>query len=46
MTHAKRQANMAAHGLAKYALELDEDVFWMGEIPHPIFSVIVNEFGL
>ena len=46
VTHDRRQANMAAHGLAKYALELDEYVFWMGEIPHPIFSVIVNELGL
>ena len=43
VTHAKRQANMAAHGLAKYALGLDEEVSWMGDIPNPIFSIIVNE---
>ena len=46
VVHAKRQANMAAHDLAKYALELDEEVSWMGVIPNPIFSVIVNEFVL
>ena len=44
--HTKRQANMVAHGLARYTLELDEDVFWMGEIPNPIFSIIVNDIGL
>uniref|UniRef100_A0A803Q8E0 Reverse transcriptase domain-containing protein n=1 Tax=Cannabis sativa TaxID=3483 RepID=A0A803Q8E0_CANSA len=43
ISHVKRNANQAAHGLAKYALELDEDVCWMGEIPNPIFSVIVND---
>lgn len=37
---------MTAHDLAKYALELDEDISWMGEIPNPIFSVIVNELVL
>ncbi|KAM6583541.1 hypothetical protein CsatB_010543 [Cannabis sativa] len=46
VTHARRQANQAAHGLAKYALELDEDVSWIGEIPYPIFSIIVNDFQL
>ena len=44
IVHTRRQANQAAHGLAKYALELDEDVSWMGEIPYPIFSIIVNDF--
>ena len=43
ISHTRRHANEAAHGLAKYALELDEDVCWIGEIPNPIFSIIVNE---
>uniref|UniRef100_A0A803PF09 RNase H type-1 domain-containing protein n=1 Tax=Cannabis sativa TaxID=3483 RepID=A0A803PF09_CANSA len=43
VAHVRRQANQAAHGLAKYALELDEDVTWIREIPYPIFSVIVND---
>ncbi|KAM6567325.1 hypothetical protein CsatA_026453 [Cannabis sativa] len=43
INHARRQANKAAHGLAKYALELDEDVSWIREIPYPIFSIIVND---
>uniref|UniRef100_A0A803Q8I6 Reverse transcriptase domain-containing protein n=1 Tax=Cannabis sativa TaxID=3483 RepID=A0A803Q8I6_CANSA len=43
ISHVKRNANQAAHGLAKYALELDEDVCWMGEVPNPIFSVVVND---
>uniref|UniRef100_A0A803Q490 Reverse transcriptase domain-containing protein n=1 Tax=Cannabis sativa TaxID=3483 RepID=A0A803Q490_CANSA len=33
ISYVKRDANHAAHGLAKYALEVDEDVCWMGEIP-------------
>uniref|UniRef100_A0A803QMZ3 Reverse transcriptase domain-containing protein n=1 Tax=Cannabis sativa TaxID=3483 RepID=A0A803QMZ3_CANSA len=44
VSHVKRNANQAAHGLARYALELDEDVCWMGEIPNPIFSVVVNDY--
>ncbi|XP_060959370.1 uncharacterized protein LOC133030594 [Cannabis sativa] len=33
VTHVKRSANMAAHGLAKYALELDEDCVWLETCP-------------
>uniref|UniRef100_A0A803NYQ1 CCHC-type domain-containing protein n=1 Tax=Cannabis sativa TaxID=3483 RepID=A0A803NYQ1_CANSA len=38
VSHVKRGANMAAHGLAKYALELDEDCFWLESCPPPIYS--------
>uniref|UniRef100_A0A803P6S5 Reverse transcriptase domain-containing protein n=1 Tax=Cannabis sativa TaxID=3483 RepID=A0A803P6S5_CANSA len=37
VTHVKRTANQAAHGLAKYALGLDEDSVWVGEIPYSVF---------
>uniref|UniRef100_A0A803PE40 Reverse transcriptase domain-containing protein n=1 Tax=Cannabis sativa TaxID=3483 RepID=A0A803PE40_CANSA len=40
ISHVKRSANQAAHGLAKHALGLDVDTCWMGEIPYPIFSVV------
>ncbi|KAM6558713.1 hypothetical protein CsatA_027952 [Cannabis sativa] len=43
VSHVKRNANHAAHGLAKHALELDQDVCWLGEIPYPIFTTVVNE---
>uniref|UniRef100_A0A803P4T9 Uncharacterized protein n=1 Tax=Cannabis sativa TaxID=3483 RepID=A0A803P4T9_CANSA len=43
VTHVKRSANEAAHGLAKFALGLDDDISWIGEIPYPIFSVVVND---
>uniref|UniRef100_A0A803NF84 RNase H type-1 domain-containing protein n=1 Tax=Cannabis sativa TaxID=3483 RepID=A0A803NF84_CANSA len=46
VSHVKRSANQAAHGLAKFALGLDDDISWMGEIPYPIFSVVVNDFSL
>uniref|UniRef100_A0A803P996 Reverse transcriptase domain-containing protein n=1 Tax=Cannabis sativa TaxID=3483 RepID=A0A803P996_CANSA len=45
ITHVKREANMAAHCLAKFALGVDETCFWFEEIPPPIYSVIVNEFS-
>uniref|UniRef100_A0A803P2K3 Reverse transcriptase domain-containing protein n=1 Tax=Cannabis sativa TaxID=3483 RepID=A0A803P2K3_CANSA len=44
VSHVRRNANHAAHGLAKYALELDEDVCWMGEVLNPIFSIVVNDY--
>ncbi|XP_060961850.1 uncharacterized protein LOC133032047 [Cannabis sativa] len=40
ITHVKREANMAAHCLAKFALGVDEACFWFEEIPPPIYSVI------
>ncbi|XP_060972673.1 uncharacterized protein LOC133038522 [Cannabis sativa] len=46
VTHVKRTANQAAHGLAKYALGLDEDFVWIGEIPYPVFSDVVNDSNL
>ncbi|XP_060974707.1 uncharacterized protein LOC133039776 [Cannabis sativa] len=43
VTHFKRSANDAAHGLAKFALGLDETCTWLEIIPPPIYSVVVNE---
>ncbi|KAM6549071.1 hypothetical protein CsatB_020747 [Cannabis sativa] len=43
ISHAMRNANHAAHGLAKHALELDQDICWVGEIPYPIFTTVVND---
>ncbi|KAM6596102.1 hypothetical protein CsatA_006626 [Cannabis sativa] len=44
VTHVKGSANQEAHGLAKFSLGLDDDICWIGEIPYPIFSVVVNDF--
>uniref|UniRef100_A0A803NML1 Reverse transcriptase domain-containing protein n=1 Tax=Cannabis sativa TaxID=3483 RepID=A0A803NML1_CANSA len=46
VTHVKRTANQTAHGLAKYALGLDEDFVWIGEIPYPVFSDVVTDSNL
>ncbi|KAM6542266.1 hypothetical protein CsatB_006713 [Cannabis sativa] len=43
VSHVKRTANQAAHGLAKFALGVDETCFWFEDIPQPIYSVIVDE---
>uniref|UniRef100_A0A803PZ04 Reverse transcriptase domain-containing protein n=1 Tax=Cannabis sativa TaxID=3483 RepID=A0A803PZ04_CANSA len=43
VSHVKRDANQAAHGLAKFALRLDKDMVWLGEIPSPIVFVVVAD---
>ncbi|XP_060961932.1 uncharacterized protein LOC133032110 [Cannabis sativa] len=43
VSHAKKDANEAAHALAKFALRLDEDKILLGEIPSPISSVVIND---
>uniref|UniRef100_A0A803NVU4 Uncharacterized protein n=1 Tax=Cannabis sativa TaxID=3483 RepID=A0A803NVU4_CANSA len=44
VSHVKRLANMAANGLAKFALGVDEACYWSDCIPPPINSVIVNDY--
>ncbi|KAM6593255.1 hypothetical protein CsatA_000958 [Cannabis sativa] len=46
VSHVKRSANMAADGLAKFALGVDETCLWSDCIPPPINSVIVNDVHL
>uniref|UniRef100_A0A803QG02 Reverse transcriptase domain-containing protein n=1 Tax=Cannabis sativa TaxID=3483 RepID=A0A803QG02_CANSA len=41
--HVKRDANKAAHELARFALRLDNNWSWLEEIPSPIHSVIVMD---
>uniref|UniRef100_A0A803PVF4 RNase H type-1 domain-containing protein n=1 Tax=Cannabis sativa TaxID=3483 RepID=A0A803PVF4_CANSA len=43
ISHVRRYANQATHGLAKHALELDQDSCWIGEISYPIFTIVVND---
>uniref|UniRef100_A0A803Q8P9 Reverse transcriptase domain-containing protein n=1 Tax=Cannabis sativa TaxID=3483 RepID=A0A803Q8P9_CANSA len=43
VSHVKHTANKAAHGLAKFALGVDETCYWFEDIPQPIYSVIVDE---
>ena len=37
------EANLATHGLAKFALWLDDELRWWEELPLPIESIIVND---
>ncbi|XP_060963954.1 uncharacterized protein LOC115715819 [Cannabis sativa] len=44
VSHVKRSTNMAADGLAKFALGVDEACYWSDCIPPPINSVIINDY--
>jgi len=41
--HVKREANQAAHLLAKYGLCLLNDCTWLGECPSPIQDIVAFE---
>ena len=41
--HTRREGNMAAHGLAKYAQYVDDFVTWMEETPPIISSEISSD---
>ena len=44
--HIPRDANMAAHELAIYALRSEEDVVWLENIPPPIVFVVLSDISL
>ena len=43
LVHVRRDANRAAHGLARFSLRIDGELVWLEEIPSPIVSVVLME---
>lgn len=43
ISHTPRQANQAAHGLAKLACNMSNDVVWMEDAPTSILAVILED---
>lgn len=43
MNHVKREANGAAHGLAKLATREQIDKIWLKEIPSNIYDTVILE---
>ena len=41
----KRTANSAAHALAKYARQVDDEVVWLEESPPPILEALYLDNG-
>ncbi|KAM6563028.1 hypothetical protein CsatB_023026 [Cannabis sativa] len=41
LSHVARSENLAAHGLAKHALRLDDELSWFEEVPAPVADVCV-----
>jgi hypothetical protein len=43
VSHVKREANSAAHHLAKFALLCPTEQIWMEEIPKCIYDIVLLE---
>ncbi|PON69334.1 Ribonuclease H-like domain containing protein [Trema orientale] len=43
LVHVRREANNAAHGLARFSLRINEELVWLDSIPPPIVSVVLME---
>ena len=41
--HVQREANEAAHCLAKNALSIEEDLYWVDECPAFLLPVLTND---
>ena len=44
-SHTRREGNMVAHGLAKYAVNIVDYVVWMEDAPSQIHNVIQADFA-
>ena len=42
-SHVRRESNIVAHSLARYALEITDFVAWIKDIPPPLFSVVRDD---
>ena len=39
-SHVRREGNIVAHSLVRYALKITDSIAWMEDIPPSLFSVV------
>ena len=44
-SYTRRAANSVAHGLARYAKNIHEDMYWMEENPPPVLEALCYDFS-
>ena len=44
-SHVKKEGNMVAHSLARYALIISNFVVWMKDVPSPFLLIVLSDIA-